>query len=138
MSPALGSLIRRLRESADLSQEELAARAAVSRATIQSVENGRHAPRRASLKRIAQALGTDVTTLTSAVESTATTAAAEAHALRQELGDLQDERNALQTRHSSTFRVIARALDLEIAQLRARLLALEEADNGEDLTESGS
>jgi transcriptional regulator with XRE-family HTH domain len=38
---------------------------AVSRATIQNVERGRSAPRPATMRRIAEALGTDVTGLTS-------------------------------------------------------------------------
>lgn len=59
----LGSLIRTLREQADLSQEELAARAQVSRGSIQNWEGDRTRPRRAESRRLAAALGVDVATL---------------------------------------------------------------------------
>lgn len=62
-NPTLGNLVRHLREQADLSQEELAARAQVSRATVQNIERDRREPRRAVLRRIAEALGTDVASL---------------------------------------------------------------------------
>lgn len=52
----LGSAIRHLREQADLSQEELAAKAQVSRASIQNWEGDRRQPRRAELRRLAAAL----------------------------------------------------------------------------------
>jgi transcriptional regulator with XRE-family HTH domain len=65
--PTLGSLIRSLREQAGLSQEELAARAQVSRATVQNLERDRREPRRAVLRRIAEALGTDVAALNQAL-----------------------------------------------------------------------
>lgn len=52
----LGSTIRNLREQADLSQEELAAQAQVSRASIQNWEGDRRQPRRAELRRLAAAL----------------------------------------------------------------------------------
>jgi transcriptional regulator with XRE-family HTH domain len=61
--PTLGKLVRHLREQAGLSQEELAVHAQVSRATVQSIEGDRRAPRRAILRRVAEALGTDVVTL---------------------------------------------------------------------------
>jgi DNA-binding transcriptional regulator YiaG len=54
---SLGSTLRRLRERADLSQEELAAKAQVSRASIQNWEADRRAPRRAESRRLAAALG---------------------------------------------------------------------------------
>jgi transcriptional regulator with XRE-family HTH domain len=46
-----------------MSQEEVAARAGVSRSLIQSIENGRRPPRRSNLRKIATALGTDLETL---------------------------------------------------------------------------
>lgn len=61
--PTLGKLVRDLREQAGLSQEELAVHAQVSRATVQNIERDRVEPRRAVLRRIAEALGTDVVTL---------------------------------------------------------------------------
>jgi transcriptional regulator with XRE-family HTH domain len=54
----LGGLIRSLREAADLSQEELAARAGVSRGSIQNWEGDLRKPRRAEFRRLASALGT--------------------------------------------------------------------------------
>lgn len=58
-----GNLVRTLRERAGLSQEELAVRAQVSRATVQNIERDRTDPRRAVLRRLAEALGTDVAAL---------------------------------------------------------------------------
>jgi transcriptional regulator with XRE-family HTH domain len=66
---SLGSTLRRLRERADLSQEELAAKAQVSRASIQNWEADRRAPRRAESRRLAAALGvSDITPQESADE----------------------------------------------------------------------
>ena len=59
-----GTLVRTLREQAGLSQEELAVRAQVSRATVQNIERDRVEPRRAVLRRLAEALATDVAALT--------------------------------------------------------------------------
>lgn len=58
--------MRAMREQAGLSQEELAVRAQVSRATVQNIERDRTDPRRAVLRRLAEALGTDVASLTPA------------------------------------------------------------------------
>lgn len=65
MTQDLGHRVQELRRRAGLSQEELAARVHVSRATIQNVENGRTTARPATLRRIAEALGTDMAGLTS-------------------------------------------------------------------------
>lgn len=59
----LGPALRDLREQAGLSQEELAAKAQVSRATIQNWEGNRTAPRRAESRRLAAALGISVEAL---------------------------------------------------------------------------
>lgn len=59
----LGKRLRDLREDAGLSQEELAAKAQVSRASIQNWEAARTAPRRAESRRLAAALGVSVETL---------------------------------------------------------------------------
>lgn len=56
----LGQQLRDLREQAGLSQEELASRAQVSRASIQNWEGNRTAPRRAESRRLAAALGVSV------------------------------------------------------------------------------
>ena len=53
----LGSTLRHLREQADMSQEELAAKAQVSKNTIQNWERDRSEPRRAQFRRVAAALG---------------------------------------------------------------------------------
>jgi len=52
-----------MRESAGMSQEELAAKAQVSRASIQNWEGNRTAPRRAESRRLAAALGISVAAL---------------------------------------------------------------------------
>lgn len=56
----LGTTLRSLRDHAGLSQEELAAKAQVSRASIQNWEGNRTAPRRAESRRLAAALGVSV------------------------------------------------------------------------------
>lgn len=61
--PQLGKRLRDLREQAGLSQEELAAKAQVSRASIQNWEAARTAPRRAESRRLAAALGISVDAL---------------------------------------------------------------------------
>ena len=66
-NPTRGHLVRTLREQAGLSQEELAVRAQVSRATVQNIERDRtEEPRRAVLRRLAEALGTNVAALSPA------------------------------------------------------------------------
>lgn len=59
----LGKRLRDLREEAGLSQEELASKAQVSRASIQNWEAARTAPRRAESRRLAAALGVTVDAL---------------------------------------------------------------------------
>jgi transcriptional regulator with XRE-family HTH domain len=59
----LAKKLRDLREQAGMSQEELAAKAQVSRASIQNWEAARTAPRRAESRRLAAALGTTVDAL---------------------------------------------------------------------------
>lgn len=56
----LGQALQDLRKQAGLSQEELAAKAQVSRASIQNWEGNRTAPRRAEERRLAAALGLTV------------------------------------------------------------------------------
>lgn len=56
-----GDVVRRLREARFLSQEELAAKAGVSEATIRRIEDGRtERSHRPTLRSIAEALGVDV------------------------------------------------------------------------------
>lgn len=64
----LGQALRDLRERAGMSQEELAAKAQVSRASIQNWEANRTAPRRAETRRLATALGLTVEQLRAHVE----------------------------------------------------------------------
>lgn len=64
----LGKGLRDLREQAGLSQEELAAAAQVSRASIQNWEANRTAPRRAESRRLAAALGMTVEVLRARLE----------------------------------------------------------------------
>ena len=78
----LGRHLRDLREQAGLSQEELASKAQVSRASIQNWEGNRTAPRRAESRRLAAALGVSVDAL-------------KAHA-REEQVDAQEIRDVLQ------------------------------------------
>lgn len=85
MSQTIGRTIQRLREDLGFSQEELAARAELSRSTIQNIENGRRAPQSASLRRIARVLGTDAATLH---RGTVSPAPATGHQ-RDELEDLR-------------------------------------------------
>ena len=59
----LGARIRRNRESAGLTQEQLAQRARIGRVTLARLENGGQAPRFKTLTAIAQALGVDVNAL---------------------------------------------------------------------------
>ena len=59
----LGARIRRNRESAGLTQEELARGAEIGRVTLVRLENGDQTPRFATLHAIAKALGVDVNAL---------------------------------------------------------------------------
>ena len=52
----LGSRVRRLRETADLTQEALAQAAGIGRITLVRLENGKHVPKLTTLKGIARAL----------------------------------------------------------------------------------
>ena len=48
---SLGERLQKLRDKAGLTQRQLAARAGVSRSTVQALESGRHPPTPAVLKR---------------------------------------------------------------------------------------
>jgi transcriptional regulator with XRE-family HTH domain len=96
----LGRTLRDLREQAGMSQEELAAKAQVSRASIQNWEAARTAPRRAESRRLAAALGVSVDDLKARTG--------------EERVDAQEIRDALQA-----------AMELEDAEeMRAALLEL--------------
>lgn len=59
-APSVGRRVRHLRRARGLSQDELAARAEVSRASVGALEAGRHLPRVDAAVRLARALGTSV------------------------------------------------------------------------------
>ena len=59
----LGRRIRRLRNSAGLTQVALAGAAGIGRVTLVRLEKGEHTPRYKTLERIARALGVDVSEL---------------------------------------------------------------------------
>lgn len=62
---ALGNVIRQVREKQNITQEELAKLADISRATAVRIEKGEHSPRYSTLQSIAGALKTTVTDLLS-------------------------------------------------------------------------
>jgi len=68
MTGTLAERIRSAREQRGWTQEQLAYRADVSRSTIQNLENGRRQPHRASISRIAGALGIGLETLKNQAE----------------------------------------------------------------------
>ncbi len=64
MSPrALGMRLRRLRKVKGLTQEALATKARVSRVYVANLEAGKYDPTVGVVKRLAKALGVDVTAL---------------------------------------------------------------------------
>lgn len=80
-----------------MSQEELAAKAQVSRASIQNWEAGRREPRRAEARRLAAALGVTVDALKAGTEGERVDAQEIRTALQQamELSDPEEMRAAL-------------------------------------------
>src|SRR5258708_2548053 len=60
VSPTFGSLLRRFRDAAGLTQEELAERAQVSARAISDYERGLKRPRRETVQLLAEALDLDV------------------------------------------------------------------------------
>lgn len=130
-----GSTLKSLRDKAGMSQEELAASAQVSRASVQNWEGNRTKPRRAELRRLAGALGISPDGLKALAEG----GVAPVGDLRAELAAMERDRDLLKDEQLSpgTYKVIARALDQEIEQLRARLSALG-SDDTDTLRESGS
>lgn len=94
----LGPTLRAMREQAGLSQEELAAKAQVSRASIQNWEGNRTAPRRAESRRLAAALGVSVDALKARAGEEPVDAQEIRDALQKamELDDPEEMRAALQ------------------------------------------
>lgn len=130
-----GFTVASLRVKADLSQQELATKAHVSVTSIQNWENNRRAPRKAELRRLAEALDVAYDGLKALIEGGGTPVGD----LRAELTAMERDRDLLKDEQLSpgTYKVIARALDQEIEQLRARLSALG-SDDADTLRESGS
>ena len=59
----IGTQVKRAREQALLTQEELAERAGIGPATLNRIERGRVEPQFRTIRKIAKALGVDATTL---------------------------------------------------------------------------
>ena len=59
----LGQRVRRLRNSAGLSQDALARAAGIGRVTLVRLEKGEHTPRYRTLSAVAKVLGVDVSEL---------------------------------------------------------------------------
>lgn len=91
----LGPMLRDLREQAGLSQEELASKAQVSRASIQNWEGNRTAPRRAESRRLAAALGVSVDALKTLGERVDIQEIRDALQAAMELTDPEEMRAAL-------------------------------------------
>jgi transcriptional regulator with XRE-family HTH domain len=89
-------MLRDLRERAGLSQEELAAKAKVSRASIQNWEGNRTTPRRAESRRLAAALGVSVDALRSQEERLDAREIRDALQAAMEIEDPEEMRAALQ------------------------------------------
>ena len=68
----LGSRVRRLRETADLTQEALAQAAGIGRITLVRLENGKHIPKLTTLKAIASVLEKPVEDLLAGPDAPAT------------------------------------------------------------------
>ena len=64
----IGLIIRQLRENAEISQEELASRAAIHRTYVSQLERGIKSPTIAVLQKLAHALGTTASEILRAME----------------------------------------------------------------------
>lgn len=93
----LGSTLKSLRSKAGMSQEELASKAQVSRASVQNWEGDRRQPRRAEARRLAAALGVNVEDLKAGTERERLDAQEIRDALQAALalGDAEEMRTAL-------------------------------------------
>jgi len=68
-SPALAKVIRRLREQAEITQEDLAHRAGITTGTLSKIERADSNPSWTTVERIARALEVGLAELAQAVES---------------------------------------------------------------------
>jgi transcriptional regulator with XRE-family HTH domain len=129
VNTSLGTTLRSLREQADLSQEELAARAQVSRASVQNWERDRSTPRRAEFRRLATALGITADHLRALTEQPEPAAAPDE--IRRLIAEAEDELRWLDPKYESTRKIIAARLQAEIDALRAQLKAVVESDTAQ-------
>jgi transcriptional regulator with XRE-family HTH domain len=125
-SESLGAVLRSLRETADWSQEELAAKAQVSRASIQNWENDRSRPRRAEFRRLAAAFQITADELRARVDGPADQAVAEERpATRAELigliSDLREEIEYLNPKYERNRPLLVAHLERQIAEAEAAL-----------------
>lgn len=126
----LGLVLKALRESADLSQEELAAKAQVSRGSVQNWENDRSKPRRAEFRRLAAALRITPEDLKARTEgqSTLGEATESVTAAREDLvrmiSDLREEIQYLNPKYERNRPLLVEHLERKIAELQAQLKAL--------------
>jgi transcriptional regulator with XRE-family HTH domain len=67
--PALGRVVRQLREARQLTQEELASRAGVTFGTVSRLESAKSAPAWATVRRIIAALDASLADLAAAIEA---------------------------------------------------------------------
>lgn len=70
MSTSLGAMLRDARRAARLSQAELAARAGLSRMTVQKLESGAIDPRASTLEVVMRVLGLDMVLVPAELKST--------------------------------------------------------------------
>ena len=83
----IGTQVKRARERALLTQEELAERAGIGPATLNRIERGRVEPQFRTIRKIAKALGVDAATLVSRDRDAADALGVEAVTLEQWLED---------------------------------------------------
>ncbi len=122
----IGTQVKRARERALLTQEELAERAGIGPATLNRIERGRVEPQFRTIRKIAKALGVDATTLISRDRDAADALGVEAVTLEQWLED-QAGHSYLAMDFDELRRFIEDAEDLD-EQLERRLLLREEID----------
>ena len=122
----IGTQVKRAREQALLTQEELAERAGIGAATLNRIERDRVEPQFRTIRKIAKALGVDATTLISKDRDAADALGVEAVSLEQWLED-QAGHSYLALGFEELRRFIEDAEDLD-EQLERRLLLREEID----------
>jgi transcriptional regulator with XRE-family HTH domain len=122
----IGTQVKRAREQALLTQEELAERAGIGAATLNRIERDRVEPQFRTIRKIAKALGVDATTLISKDRDAADALGVEAVSLEQWLED-RCGHSYLAMSSEELARFIEDAEDLD-EQLQRRQLLREEID----------